>query len=168
MDKSALRSISDPDFLRLIWKDMYSASRVARRDVLDSEHQSFNEFNKNIDEQIRRISLALRKRRYQPSSLTPFFVPKDNGKDRLICVPTITDRLVQRAILHYLNENGCSFDNPVSYGFIKNKSVKKAVKAAIDLRKNNPWVYKTDIYSFFDNFDLDILKYAYRINIINK
>jgi RNA-directed DNA polymerase len=165
MDKSALRLISDPAFLRPVWREMYSSSRKSRRDILDEENLSFNRFKEKEEEQLVSISRALRARVYQPIPLNPFFVPKENGKERLICVPSIPDRLVQRSVLKFLNENGCSFDNPVSYGFIKNKSVKKAAKAAIDLRKNNQWVYKTDISSFFDNVDRSILKGAYRKKI---
>ena len=37
---------------------------------------------------------------YKFSNLRPVLLKKRNGKDRLICIPTVRDRVVQRAILN--------------------------------------------------------------------
>ena len=85
-------------------------------------------------------------------------IPKPNGKFRLICVPTIEDRIVQRALLLVLNQYyHKKFDNGISYGFISQKTVKDAALQACMLRKTHQWVYKTDISAFFDNIDREKL-----------
>ncbi|MFM0390025.1 reverse transcriptase domain-containing protein, partial [Paraburkholderia dipogonis] len=50
--------------------------------------------------------------------------------------------------------------NKVSYGFVKERGVKKAAKDACDLRAKHQWVYKTDITSFFDKIDRERLQWA--------
>ncbi|KVD38210.1 hypothetical protein WI84_12970 [Burkholderia ubonensis] len=45
------------------------------------------------------------------------------------------------------------FANKISYGFVKDRGVKKAVHDACEIRAKYGWVYKTDITSFFDSID---------------
>jgi RNA-directed DNA polymerase len=95
---------------------------------------------------------------YAFSALRAIPIPKDNGKYRIICVPTVRDRIVQRAVNFYLaKDDKCGLANDVSYGFIPNRSVKKAVARARDLRRDKNWVYKTDIAAFFDSVDRQLL-----------
>jgi len=96
---------------------------------------------------------------YQFSMLRAVPIPKDHGKYRIICIPTVRDRIVQRAVNAYLaKDDRCKLANEVSYGFIPNRSVEKAVKRAAELRRDNKWVYKTDITTFFDSIDRDLLR----------
>lgn len=61
--------------------------------------------------------------------------------------------------MDFLSEGDkCNLINNVSYGFIKNRSVKKAAKNACKLRNKHPWAYKTDITQFFDSISRDTLK----------
>ena len=88
-----------------------------------------------------------------------FFIPKTNGRDRLICIPTIEDRIVQKSILKYFSEyNKFAKFNGVSYGFIKNKSTQDAMRDAIKTRCKKPFAYETGISSFFDTLDRSILQ----------
>jgi hypothetical protein len=100
---------------------------------------------------------------YQFAPLRGVPVPKSNGKYRIICIPTVRDRVVQRAASEFLaTDDRCGLANAVSYGFIPTRSVEKAVQQARALRREKPWVYKTDITAFFDSVDRSIL--AHRIN----
>lgn len=66
---------------------------------------------------------------------------------------------MQRAVSDFLSEGDkCLLKNKVSYGFIKGRSVDDAVNVAKTLRTNKGWAYKTDIASFFDLIDRNILK----------
>ncbi|QNB07885.1 RNA-directed DNA polymerase [Herbaspirillum frisingense] len=74
-------------------------------------------------------------------------------------MPTVRDRIVQRALLDYLcSKYERKIDNPISYGFIHNKGVAQAGKQSCKLRKQKPFVFKTDITAFFDRVPRDILK----------
>jgi RNA-directed DNA polymerase len=96
---------------------------------------------------------------YQYSMLRAVPIPKEHGKFRIICIPTVRDRIVQRSVNAYLAKGDrCKLANEVSYGFIPNRSVEKAVKRAAELRRDNKWVYKTDVTTFFDSIDRDLLR----------
>ncbi len=99
---------------------------------------------------------------YQFTSLRPHLIDKGDNKKRIVCIPTVKDRLVQRLILSYLTSERDVLDviNPLSYGFIKgrNKGVRHAVVDAVAYRNKFPWMLKTDITSFFDRIDRTYLK----------
>lgn len=109
-----------------------------------------------------RISEEMRSARgYQFAPLRPVLISKGNRKYRLICIPTVRDRIVQKSIQAVLQKNVRSKYwkfNGISYGFVKGKSVGSAIQKALRLRDAHPYVYKTDITSFFDNIDRARLK----------
>lgn len=65
---------------------------------------SSNSFAANLDFEAEQLSVLMRAGKYQFARLRPFIIPKSNGKDRLINVPTIRDRFVQPIILNFLIE----------------------------------------------------------------
>lgn len=93
------------------------------------------------------------------SALAVFALEKP-GKDqyRIICIPTIKDRLIQKSLLRLLENRGFKFETKISYGYSRKKSVQRALLHAKQLRNEKPWVYKTDIKSFFDVIPRDKMK----------
>ncbi|MCP4132908.1 MAG: RNA-directed DNA polymerase [bacterium] len=117
-------------------------------------------FNQNLFHHLDAISAEIRSPRgYRFDRLKTVLIPKPNGKERLISIPTIRDRVVQKSLLNYLQNNTtyASF-NGVSYGFTRGKSTGDAIHDAIEFRNTMPFVYKTDIQSFFDSIDRKILE----------
>ncbi len=157
MAKNAFNDFSSTNHLSQAWGEMFSASKKRKRDGFGLDGVSLNDFKQNEDESIYRLSNDLRQSKYIPQLLNPHFIPKTNGKDRLICVPSVHDRLVQRALLSQLHDKGYGFVNNISYGFVKGRSVNMAATKAIEHREKKQWVYKADISSFFDEIDRDIL-----------
>jgi hypothetical protein len=88
------------------------------------------------------------------------FIPKPNSnKERLICIPTVCDRVVQRTIVDYLVTNRkLPIYNSSSYGFIKGRGVQAAIARAVNLRSTHDWCLKTDIEAFFDRIPRKYLK----------
>ncbi len=126
-----------------------------------------DEIQLNPGRHIERLSSDLRSRSFNFSPLKPHFVPKPNStKDRLICVPTVRDRIVQRSALTFLTKKYRSLlANDISYGFVEGRSVAEAASRACDLRKSRRWVYKTDISAFFDTVGRDRLAEALKRRI---
>ena len=117
------------------------------------------QFNQNRDLHFAHIIERTRSGTYAFSDLRPFFIRKKNGKLRVICVPTVGDRLVQRVIVNALTERDrFHLLNPVSFGFIRGRSVQGAIDEAIARRTTREWCLKTDIQSFFDKIDRARLK----------
>lgn len=155
---SALKIISSVSYLKARFEEMFQGASVSKRDTAGVDRLSLNDFYQDLDKRLRNLSKSLRSGSYESQELSPYFVPKPSGGHRVICVPSVKDRLVQRCILHYLNEKGYTLDNGVSYGFVRGSGVHKAASKAVECREKFDWVYKADISAFFDRIDRDILK----------
>lgn len=157
MSKSAFSELVSEQHLSSVWGDMYKSSKPKKRNGYGIDGISINQFRDDEALIIKRLSSDLLANRYRPQLLNPHFIPKSNGKDRVICIPTVTDRLIQRALLQFLHKKNYGFENSISFGFVKGKSVKMAAQQAIEYRDFKPWAYKADISSFFDNIDRKLL-----------
>ena len=156
---NAFNKISSFVSLNEAWKNLWNSSRPKSRETSGVDGESLNDFSINSVANLQSISRSLRKGTYTLSGLKPHFIIKPNGKIRVICVPCTRDRIVQGALLKFLSDKYTArFSNEVSYGFLKNRDVKKALLVAQSKRKKNPWVFKTDIKAFFDNIQRTDLK----------
>ncbi|MFT0875373.1 reverse transcriptase domain-containing protein [Rhodopseudomonas sp. G2_2311] len=118
------------------------------------------QFAARLDSNIANLAKAIRNGQYGPSPLRAVLIPKPNSKnDRLICIPTIQDRIVQRALMGYLASGSrLRISRASSYGFLPGRGVRNAISDALELRTNLRWCVKTDIESFFDSIPRDQLK----------
>lgn len=146
------------------WLGLSDAKTGDSRNSTGVDGESINHFAQYTEENLEAVANLLGQRPgYAFSSLKAHLEPKPKGGIRVICVPTVRDRIVQRAILNYLSTTASgrySFDSSVSYGFLKGKSTRDAINKAKELREQLPWAYKTDIASFFDAIDREILRKA--------
>jgi RNA-directed DNA polymerase len=157
--RSALQWVSRTESLQSAWGAFISNASPRSRKSAGVDQESLFDFDRNPTAGCRALLQGMRSPAgYSFSALRAIPIPKDNGKYRIICVPTVRDRIVQRAVNGYLaKDDKCGLANEVSYGFIPNRSVKKAVARARDVRREKSWVYKTDIAAFFDSVDRQLL-----------
>ncbi|SFJ98198.1 reverse transcriptase domain-containing protein [Methylophaga sulfidovorans] len=132
---------------------MYSSTPRKKRDASGIDGLSINDFDDDKDNYISLLSEKIRSGTYTPMLLRAAPIPKPNNKYRIICIPTVKDRFVQRCILRFLNNHDQTLANKISYGFINgySKAVECAVTKAKSLRQSQSWAYKADISAFFDN-----------------
>jgi RNA-directed DNA polymerase len=161
--KRALTDIASYHTLEKAWRSLYSRSRPYARNTCGLDGVSINDFALDPKAHLRRLAVELSQGLFAFSPLRAHLIPKPNGKERLICVPTVRDRVVQRALLEFLTTKYLSrLANPISYGFIRYRTVRDAASVACARRSSLPWVFKTDITSFFDTIDRGILENALR------
>ncbi|MEX0734327.1 MAG: reverse transcriptase domain-containing protein [Steroidobacteraceae bacterium] len=151
---SAFSAVSSFDALHLAWKYMLRRASARSRRSHGVDSQTILDFDRNPSRNCHTIANDLRHGSFAFSSLIAHLIPKDDGRNRVICVPTVRDRIVQRSISDYLaSGDRCKLNTDVSYGFLQGKSVKHAAMRAKTLRNEHQWAYKTDITRFFDEIE---------------
>jgi retron-type reverse transcriptase len=164
MPNALHNEIGSKEAIRYAWYEILSNSTSKSRNTLGNDGLSINDFLGDEKTNLRLAQRAARTVGYKFKTLRPYVIPKPNSpKFRVICVPTVQDRIIQRSLLNFLElKYGGRLANQISYGFIRGRTVREAVKQACELRKAHPWVLKTDITSFFDRVDRQILMTSVR------
>ncbi|OAF12145.1 reverse transcriptase domain-containing protein [Bradyrhizobium neotropicale] len=144
--------------LRHVWDESRDSSKRAGAPGIDNE--SAKQFAANLDSDLDQVVKRLHDGSYGFSRLRPVFIEKPgSNKERVICIPTVRDRLVQRTIVEYLvSSRKIPIRNSSSFGFIRGLGTSDAIARAVELRSVYEWCLKTDIESFFDQVPRQLLK----------
>ena len=117
------------------------------------DRETIENFQKQEEIKIREIQRLMQQKRYQPKSVKRVMIPKPNGDQRPLGIPTIRDRVVQQAILNKIENIYEKHFHQESYGFRPNRSTHQAIDQVINLveKENYNYVVEIDIKAFFDN-----------------
>ena len=150
----------------LLNKVLYPANlETACEAVLDKkgaagvDHISCKKWRRNWEERLVNLAQDVRYDQYKPAKLRTIWIPKKRrGEWRRLRVPTVSDRILQRAVLQVLHDIFEPIFLECSYGYRPGRGLKDAVQRIIDLREMDfLFVLDADIDDFFNSVRHDLL-----------
>lgn len=116
-------------------------------------------FAVDAEERLARIAADLTDCRYRPGLLARVAVPRDDGGVRMLHVPTVRDRIVERAVLETITPIIDPVLGPASFAYRPGLGVADAVQTVARLRDEGlAWVARSDIDDCFPSIPIGHLR----------
>jgi len=150
---SLIDEILNPSNLKAAWQEV-----AQNKGAPGVDQVSIERWKRNWEERIYALAAAVRANTYKPRPLRRFTIPKVDGSLRYMAIPTVTDRVLQRAVLRRVDDRferiflGCSF------GYRPGLGLRDAIPAILAQRDaGRQWVLDADIDECFDSLDHELL-----------
>ena len=141
-----LHYIYNPQTLRKAY------SRLKKEAAPGVDGETWRHYGETLEENLQDLSERLKRGAYRAKPVRRVFILKADGRQRPLGVPTLEDKIVQRAAVEVLNAIYETDFLGFSYGFRPGRSQHQALDAlytGLLTRKVN-WVLDLDIKGFFD------------------
>lgn len=152
------------DNLRAAWKRVRANGGVAGADNV-----SIRRFARDWEKHLTELQRAVRENTYKPKRLRRFKIRKTDGGWRVISVPAVADRILQRAVLNVLELPLDRVFLDCSFGYRPRRGLQQAVDCIVAHRNAGlTWVLDADIDAFFDSLDHDLLAQILREEVTDE
>jgi group II intron reverse transcriptase/maturase len=132
---------------------LYHAFKKLRKDASAGvDGVTYGEYQRDAWNRIRALHERLRSKRYRARPLRRIYIPKDDGKQRPISIPSLEDKIVQKATVELLNAIYEQDFLDCSCGFRPRRNAHDALDQVgrIICRRRVSYVLEADICGYFD------------------
>jgi len=96
--------------------------------------------------------------KYRPSAVRRVSIPKPNGGERHLGIPTVLDRMIQHSISQELDKYYDGQFSEMSYGFRKGRNAHQALEQSLNyIKTGREYIVSIDLEKFFDRVNHDKL-----------
>ncbi|MGH8208599.1 MAG: group II intron reverse transcriptase/maturase [Steroidobacteraceae bacterium] len=132
---------------------LHEAFRRLRKDAsVGVDEVTYQDYEKQASENIQRLWERLKSKQYRAQPLRRIYIPKEDGKLRAISIPSLEDKIVQKATVRLLERVFEVDFLPCSYGSRPGRNPHQALDEIdrIIFRESISYVLELDITSYFD------------------
>jgi len=142
-----------PDILWRAWQEVRANGGAAGVDGVSIEEVE----RQGVESFLQMLEADLKAKRYRPQPVLRVHIPKPDGRQRPLGIPTVRDRVVQQACRIVVEPLFEADFLPCSFGFRPKRSAGQAVQQIKEALVRGWWVADVDIQGFFDTIDQDRL-----------
>ena len=154
MDKTKSFSISK----QMVWEAYLRVK--ANKGAAGVDKISIDRFEEQLKDNLYKLWNRMSSGSYMPPPVRAVSIPKANGGERILGIPTVADRIAQMVVTKQLEPEVEPHFHPDSYGYRPGKSALDAVATARQRCWKSDWVIDLDIKGFFDNLDHELVMRA--------
>jgi len=123
------------------------------------DHQTIEMYEQRLEEHTENLARQLMEGSYQPAAVRREWIPKPGSREkRPLGIPTVRDRVVQKAVLATIEPIFERDFAEQSYGFRPGRGCKDALRRVDQLLKEGrTWVVDADLKSYFDTIPHELL-----------
>jgi group II intron reverse transcriptase/maturase len=127
--------------------------------------QTIEQFEADLKGNLYKIWNRMSSGTYFPPPVRAVSIPKKSGGERILGVPTVSDRIAQMVVKQLIEPDLDPIFLPDSYGYRPRKSALDAVEVTRKRCWKYDWVLELDIKGLFDNIDHELLLRAVRRHV---
>ena len=141
------------DILRQAWEEVRRNGGSAGQDGVTLEDVE----REGVEQFLGQIEQDLKAGTYRPKPVLRVYIPKTDGRQRPLGIPTVRDRVVQQACKVVIEPIFEANFRDNSYGFRPKRSAQQAVTVVKKALITGWWVVDADIQGYFDTIDQAML-----------